>query len=169
MNFDSIYSSVKDFAVRTADKLTHSADVATLQVKLAMAEKRLDEAYRNLGKLAYRNFSGKEDSAEKLQTAMSAVDAVKAEMKALRTQIEQKKTEAAEAEQKAKEEAAQRKARADAQAAETDEAAAEKSAETSDVTSDNAEEDGGVSSCEGDACPVSTDEDGTAGAEDADS
>ncbi len=117
MNFDSIYSSVKDFAVRAADKLTHSADIATLQVKLAMAEKRLDEAYKNLGKLAYRNFSGKEDSAEKLQTAMSAVDAIKNEMKALRAQIEQKKKEAAEAERKAKEEAAQRKAQAAAEKA----------------------------------------------------
>lgn len=143
MNFDSIYSSVKDFAVRTADKLTHSADVATLQVKLAMAEKRLDEAYKNLGKLAYRNFSGKEDSAEKLQNAMSAVDVVKAEMKALKAQIEQKKREAAEAEQKAREEAAARKAQAEAQAA----AAAE--AET---------EDGGTETCDGDACPVLTDD-----------
>lgn len=142
MNFDSIYSSVKDFAVRTADKLTHSADVATLQVKLAMAEKRLDEAYKNLGKLAYRNFSGKEDSAEKLQNAMSAVDAVKAEMKALRTQIEQKKREAAEAEQKAREEAAQRKATVDAQA--------DASTETEDADD--------MGTCEGDVCPVGTEE-----------
>lgn len=116
MNFDSIYSSVKDFAVRAADKLTHSADVATLQVKLAMAEKRLDEAYRVLGKLAYRNFAGKEDSADKIQSAMSAIDAIKSEMKALKAQIEQKKKEAAEAERKAKEEAAQKKAQAQAQA-----------------------------------------------------
>ena len=117
MNFDSIYSSVKNFAVRTADKLTQSADVATLQVKLAMAEKRLDEAYKNLGKLAYRNFSGKEDSAEKIQAAMSSVDAIKSEMRALKAQIEQKKKEAAEAERKAKEEAAKRKAQAEAEAA----------------------------------------------------
>lgn len=119
MNFDSIYSSVKDFAVRAADKLTHSADVATLQVKLAMAEKRLDEAYRVLGKLAYRNFAGKEDSADKIQSAMSAIDAIKSEMKALKVQIEQKKNEASEAERKAKEEAAQRKAQAQAQGKDT--------------------------------------------------
>lgn len=138
MNFDSIYSSVKDFAVRTADKLSHSADVATLQVKLAMAEKRLDEAYKNLGKLAYRNFSGREDSAEKLQNAMSAVDAVKAEMKALKAQIEQKKREAAEAAQKAREEAAQRNAQGCAQA--------------------EAEGTDGVRTCEGDVCPVVTED-----------
>lgn len=120
MNFDSIYSSMKDFAVRAADKLTHSADVATLQVKLAMAEKRLDEAYRVLGKLAYRNFAGKEDSADKIQSAMSAIDAIKSEMKALKAQIEQKKKEAAEAERRAKEEAAQKKAQEQAQAQDDD-------------------------------------------------
>jgi hypothetical protein len=45
MNWDDLYSGLKVFANRAAIKINQSADIATLQVKLSMAERKLEETF----------------------------------------------------------------------------------------------------------------------------
>ncbi|MBQ7335630.1 MAG: hypothetical protein IJW92_04060 [Clostridia bacterium] len=104
MNWDEIYSSVKRFASRAADKINQSADIATLQVKLSMAEKKLDDAYCLLGQIAYRHFTSDSDESAKVAAAIANVDSIKQEIGALKDQIAQAKARAAEDNKEAEEE-----------------------------------------------------------------
>lgn len=53
-SWDEFCQSVKRAANRAGKLINQSADLATLQVKLSVAEHKLEEAYATLGRLAYR-------------------------------------------------------------------------------------------------------------------
>ena len=53
MNWEEIYGGIRAFAGRAATKINHTADMAALQVKLSMAERKLEEAYASLGKASF--------------------------------------------------------------------------------------------------------------------
>ena len=74
MNWDELYGRAKKVAVKTAAEINYSTDLATLQVKLTIAEGRLEKAYNALGKTAYGHFTGEENAAEAVAEAMLRVE-----------------------------------------------------------------------------------------------
>ncbi len=96
MKWDDVYGNFKKFADRTAKKINQTADIATLQVKLSMAEKRLNEAFAFLGRAAYEHFSGDSDLSDKVMLAVESVNRIKSEIRSLEEQIEEAKQRAAE-------------------------------------------------------------------------
>lgn len=97
MGWDAFYRSVRNFTDRAAEKINRSADIAALQMKLAMAEKRLDDAYRTLGRIAYRHFTEEADHSEAVGAAVAEAEQICREIRALREQIASAKQRAAEA------------------------------------------------------------------------
>ena len=100
MTWDEFCNGVKKAAGKAADKINQTADLATLQVKLTMAEHKLDDAYAELGRAAYRHFSDENSSAELVSVMMKgvteaqkAVDDLKAQIEALKADEEKDKTE----------------------------------------------------------------------------
>ncbi|MBQ9773394.1 MAG: hypothetical protein IJW30_01890 [Clostridia bacterium] len=77
MDWDNVYEDLKKVANRAADKLGQTATLAALQVKLAMAEKKLEEAYAALGKVAYEHFTDESDLSARVAAAVSRVNAAK--------------------------------------------------------------------------------------------
>ena len=55
MSWDQIYGNVKQGVGKAANKLEQTADLASLQIKLAGAEHKMQDAYILLGRLAYQN------------------------------------------------------------------------------------------------------------------
>ncbi len=119
MDWDNLYSNLKKFANRTADKINRTADIATLQVKLSMADKKLEEAYAALGHVSYDHFTGDDDLSEKISRAVSGVNNAIIERKKIEAELNEARRIAAEA--KAAEEA-ERAAKAE-QAAKSEQAA----------------------------------------------
>lgn len=74
MNWDELYGRAKKAAVKTAAEINYSTDLATLQVKLSLAEGRLEKAYAALGRTAYTHFTGEENAAEAVAEAMLRVE-----------------------------------------------------------------------------------------------
>ena len=100
MTWDEFCNGVKKAAGKAADKINQTADLATLQVKLTMAEHKLDDAYAELGRAAYRHFTDENSSAELVSVMMKgvteaqkAVDDLKAQIEALKADEEKAKNE----------------------------------------------------------------------------
>ncbi|MBQ8213689.1 MAG: hypothetical protein IJZ80_06740 [Clostridia bacterium] len=100
MTWDEFCNGVKKAAGKAADKINQTADLATLQVKLTMAEHKLDDAYAELGRAAYRHFTDENSSAELVSVMMKgvaeaqkAVDDLKAQIEALKEDTEKAKNE----------------------------------------------------------------------------
>ncbi len=87
MDWDNLYSSFKKFANRTADRINHTADIATLQLKLSANEKNVEEAYAALGKIAYEHFTSDEDLSEQVARAVSAVNRAKLNVKQVEAEL----------------------------------------------------------------------------------
>ncbi len=64
MTWDELCTGLKKTADIAADKINQSTDLAALKLKLSMAERRLSEAYVNLGKAAYLHLTEDEEDAE---------------------------------------------------------------------------------------------------------
>lgn len=92
MTWDEFYSSLKKKVGIAADKINQTADLATLQVKLSLQERKLEEAYAALGKVAYEHFLNEGDKIEAITAAMEAVDAEMKKAADLKAQIEAVKT-----------------------------------------------------------------------------
>ena len=75
MTWDEFCNKAKTTVAKAADKINQTADLATLQVKLNMSERKLDEAYTELGRIAYKHFSEENSSADAVAKAMEAVRA----------------------------------------------------------------------------------------------
>ncbi len=114
MDWDNLYTGFKKFATRTADKINQTADIATLQVKLSMAEKEETAAYTALGRISYEHFTSDEDHAEAVAQAVSAVNDAKLTVLQRRTELERAK---------AKRDAEVERARAEREAARAQESA----------------------------------------------
>ena len=110
MTWDSFCASVKKTAEKAADQINYSADLTSLQVKLSLAEQKLEKAYATLGKTAYQHFAGEENTAEAVAKAMLLVeDEKKAVLKLKRKIAALKKQRNAEAETEKKEPADNKK------------------------------------------------------------
>ncbi|MBQ8310136.1 MAG: hypothetical protein IJX80_03880 [Clostridia bacterium] len=118
MNWNDVYGSFKRFAAHTAVRLNQTADMATLQVALASAEKKLDEAYGLLGRVSYDHFSGDDDLSEKVLAAVKAVDQAREEVKDAQEKINEarRRAEAQNAAYEADKAARAAKAEAEARA-----------------------------------------------------
>ena len=88
MSWDNFYDSFKRAAGIAADKINHTADLATLQVKLSLAEHKLDEAYAALGRVAYQHFASEESHVDEVTVAMTAVEEAQKNVNDLTAQIE---------------------------------------------------------------------------------
>ena len=93
MSWDQFYNSFKKKAIYAADKINQTADIATLQVKLSLAEHKLNEAYADLGKVAYAHFTSESNEADAVAKAMAPVEIALANVNALKKEIEAKKAE----------------------------------------------------------------------------
>ncbi|MBQ1230640.1 MAG: hypothetical protein IIX80_06350 [Clostridia bacterium] len=91
MSWEAFCESVKRVAGQAADKINQTADLATLQVKLSMAESKLKDAHAQLGLAAYRHFSEEENTAEEVASAMKEVTQCRAACDKLRAEIEEAK------------------------------------------------------------------------------
>ena len=88
MSWDKFRENVKQFANQAADEINQSADYASLQIKLNVAQKRAEKAYAVLGKLAYRRFSDEEISNSDWERATTDIELVNGEIDKLRAQID---------------------------------------------------------------------------------
>ena len=93
MTWDEFYSNFKRTVGIAADKINQTADLATLQVKLSLQERKLEEAYAALGRVAYEHFLNEGDKIEAITAAMEAVDAEMKKVAALKAQMERLKAE----------------------------------------------------------------------------
>ncbi|MBQ9784423.1 MAG: hypothetical protein IJW29_02875 [Clostridia bacterium] len=87
MSWDTVYGDLKNLAGRAADKLGQTATLATLQVKLSMAEKTLEDAYAALGKVAYEHFTDERDLSPRVSLAVSRVNDAMASVVAYKNEI----------------------------------------------------------------------------------
>ena len=88
MSWDSFYSSVKRAVGTAADKINQTTDLAALQIKLGVAEHKLEAAYAQLGRDAYRQFTTDEDVVDAVSKSMTLVEKAQKAVDDLNAQIE---------------------------------------------------------------------------------
>ena len=88
MSWDSFYSSVKRAVGTAADKINQTTDLAALQIKLGVAEHKLEEAYAQLGRDAYRQFTTDEDVVDAVSKSMTLVEKAQKAVDDLNAQID---------------------------------------------------------------------------------
>ncbi len=89
MNWEEIYSGIRSFAGRAATKINQTADMATLQVKLSMAEHKLEEAYAALGKVSFGHFVEDKKNFDEISVRITAVKDAMLEIRSVKAQIEE--------------------------------------------------------------------------------
>ena len=89
MNWEEIYSGIRSFAGRAATKINQTADMATLQVKLSMAEHKLEEAYAALGKASFGHFVEDKENFDQISACINDVKNAKLEIRSINTQIQE--------------------------------------------------------------------------------
>ena len=104
MSWDQFCKSVKKATGKAADAINYTADLATMQIKLAGAENKLEEAYTELGKVAFLHFSSDDSTAEAVAKAMKTVEAAKSEVDDWNAKIRAAKEARAKATEKKTEE-----------------------------------------------------------------
>ena len=87
MNFDELCGSVRHAARRAAKKVSETADIAALQIKLSAAQSKLEEAYTLLGRASYLHFTSEEDHSERVALAVGNVEAAKKRVDEIKAQI----------------------------------------------------------------------------------
>ena len=98
MNWEEIYSGIRSFAGRAATKINQTADMATLQVKLSMAEHKLEETYAALGKASFGHFVEDKENFEEISARITDVKNAMLEIRSVKQQIEELKERVASAE-----------------------------------------------------------------------
>ena len=97
MNWEEIYSGIRSFAGRAATKINQTADMATLQVKLSMAEHKLEETYAALGRASFGHFVEDKENFAQISACITDVKNAMLEIRSIKTQIEELKERAANA------------------------------------------------------------------------
>lgn len=87
MDWDTVYGDLKNLANRAADKLGQTASLASMQVKLSVAQRRLEEAYAALGKIAYAHFTAEKDLSAQVADAVSDVNKARAAVLVIEREI----------------------------------------------------------------------------------
>lgn len=96
MSLESFYENAKRLANQAAKKINRGADLATLKLKLTVAEDKLEEAYAALGKATYLHFSEENNRTEAIAKAMERVKAEQDAVALLKAEIEAAKSAAKE-------------------------------------------------------------------------
>lgn len=99
MNWDELYGGLRTLAGRAATKINQTADMAGLQVKLSMAERKLEEAYVALGRASFGHFVEDKENFDQISAGITAVKNAILEIRSVKAQIEELRQRAAEAEQ----------------------------------------------------------------------
>lgn len=145
MDWNEIYAGFRRFADRAAEKINRTADIASLQMKLSMAQKKLDDAFLALGKVSYVHFTSDKDESQRVASAVATIEHIKMEIHALEAQIAEAKRKAEEAKaEAAREQATEDAADADAAAEESDAADDPSDAAPSDGVSAHSDADDAV-------------------------
>jgi methyl-accepting chemotaxis protein len=97
MNWEEIYGGIRAFAGRAATKINQTADMATLQVKLTMAQNRLEEAYTALGRASFGHFVEDKDNFDEISALIVAVKNAMLDIRDVEAQIEDLRRRATEA------------------------------------------------------------------------
>lgn len=92
MSWDSFYSSFKRAVGTAAEKINQTTDLATLQIKLGVAEHKLESAYAQLGRDAYRQFTTEEDTVDAVSKSMKLVEEAQKVVDDLAAQIDKCKS-----------------------------------------------------------------------------
>lgn len=98
MNWEEIYGGIRAFAGRAATKINQTADMAALQVKLSMAEHKLEEAYAALGKASFGHFVEDKENFDQISVCITSVKDAMLEIRSVKQQIEELKERAIEVE-----------------------------------------------------------------------
>ncbi len=98
MNWEEIYSGIRSFAGRAATKINQTADMATLQVKLSMAERKLEETYAALGKVSFGHFVEDKENFAQISACITDVKNAMLEIRSIKAQIEELRERVANAE-----------------------------------------------------------------------
>ena len=98
MNWEEIYGGIRAFAGRAATKINQTADMAALQVKLSMAERKLEEAYAALGKASFSHFVEDKGDLDIISACITDVKDAMLEIRSVKKQIEELRERALEAE-----------------------------------------------------------------------
>lgn len=98
MNWEEIYGGIRAFAGRAATKINQTADMASLQVKLSMAEHKLEEAYTALGRASFGHFVEDKENFDQISTCITGVKNAMLEIRSVKAQIEELRQRVAEAE-----------------------------------------------------------------------
>ena len=98
MNWEEIYSGIRSFAGRAATKINQTADMATLQVKLSMAERKLEETYAALGKVSFGHFVEDKENFDAISACITDVKNAMLEIRSIKQQIEELRERVASAE-----------------------------------------------------------------------
>lgn len=88
MSWDSFYASFKRAVGTAADKINQTTDLAALQLKLGVAEHKLEAAYAQLGRDAYRQFTTEEDVVDAVEKSMKLVEDAQRVVNDLNARIE---------------------------------------------------------------------------------
>jgi chromosome segregation ATPase len=98
MNWEEIYGNIRAFAGRAATKINQTADMASLQVKLSMAESKLQEAYGALGKASFGHFVEDKQNFDEIAAGITDVKNAMMEIRSVKAQIEELRQRVADAE-----------------------------------------------------------------------
>ena len=90
-DWNKVRQGVGTAAKKTAKKTGEMVDIASLYVKLKMAEAKLDGYYTALGKLTYKQLKTGESQAEKIKPIVDKIDATQEKMRNLSKKIEDEK------------------------------------------------------------------------------
>lgn len=101
MNWEEIYGGLRAFAGRAATKINQTADMATLQVKLSLAEHKLEEAYAALGRASFGHFVEDKKNFDQISATITSVKNAMMEIRSINAQIEELRKRAQDAEQEA--------------------------------------------------------------------
>ena len=101
MNWEEIYGGIRAFAGRAATKINQTADMAGLQVKLSMAETRLQEAYAELGRASFGHFVEDKENFDQIAACITNVKNAILDIRTVKAQIEELRQRVADAEREA--------------------------------------------------------------------
>lgn len=87
MDWNEVYTGIRALAGRAATKINQTADMATLQVKLSMAEHKLEEAYAILGKASFGHFVEDKENIDQISNAITGVKNAMLEIRSIKAQI----------------------------------------------------------------------------------
>lgn len=89
MGVSEVLDGLRTFAGRSASIIGQSASIANLQMKKKDADKRLEEAYSELGKLAYKDLTTEADYSAEIGKQIDLIGTMRKEVSELGRRLEE--------------------------------------------------------------------------------